>query len=144
MGLMPWPPWWDKINEYFLPSITLASARVLTYVLSCHLVLCPVWGTCSWLLNQIGHVWDGLITTWFKTILGLVSLLTGWNWAFKCSSSPPSLQLQELQSEQCSCLPWGSLPPVQDMEWIKIFCLYIGVVIWKLLWHLNNPLDIDT
>ena len=65
----------------------------------------PCFGTCSY-SNQIDHVQGRFISTWFKTIPGLVSLLTGWNWAFKCSSSPPSLQLQELQSEQCSCLPW--------------------------------------
>ena len=33
----------------------------------------------------MGHIWKRSISTWLKTILGLVSLLTGGNWVFRMS-----------------------------------------------------------
>ena len=58
--------WW-----IVLPSITFAFARVPIYVSSCHLVPCPVWGTCSWLINQLN------MTRMFTLLPG-----SSWTWGW--------------------------------------------------------------
>ena len=119
--------WW-----IVLPSITFAFARVPIYVSSCHLVPCPVWGTCSWLINQLnmtrmftllpGSRWTW---GWCLCLLGGTGLLIMFQFSSKFAITG-ALILTMLMTAL------GSLPPVQDYftgsvswGWSRFLNLYL-------------------